>query len=302
MLVTGASGFLGRHVSRVAARQGFAVTGIGHGAWSGAEAAGWGVTRWRQGEVTTEGLARLEMTPEVVVHCAGSGTAATAFHEPAQDFVRSVGATVEVLEFIRVHSPNSALVYPSSGAVYGRPAQMPVPETAPAAPVNPYGVHKWVAETTVESYARHFGVRAAIVRIFSLYGSELRKQLLWDACIKAQQGDFVFEGTGEETRDWVSVEDAAALILLAASHASPEAPVVNCAAGEELRMREVLAQVLAALGTAEHPRFTGNRREGDLVRYAGDPARALAWGWTPRQDWRTGMAEYAAWFLASGGR
>ena len=297
LFVTGASGFLGRHVCRVAAQQGYHVTGIGHGDWPGASRADWGISAWHQADVTAQTLVQLKQTPDVIVHCAGSGSAAPAMRDPGRDFARSVVSTVEVLEFMRVHAPESTLVFPSSGAVYGVPSHLPVSETDVIAPVNPYGVHKRVAETMVESYGHHFGLRAGIVRIFSLYGTALRKQLLWDACVKAMNGNRTFTGTGTETRDWVAVEDTAALMLLAAHHASPNTPAVNAATGIESSMSDVLAHLFAALGVSERPEFTGERRPGDLVRYAGDPSRALEWGWTPARDWRDGVADYARWFL-----
>lgn len=299
MVVTGAAGFLGRHVCRVANQRGYQVTGLGHGTWPATSAADWGISAWHEADVTAEALAQLKQTPDVIVHCAGSGSAAPALQEPARDFVRSVVSTVEVLEFIRARSPQSVLVYPSSGAVYGAPCHIPVSEVEPTAPVNPYGVHKRAAETMIESYARHFNLRAGIVRIFSLYGIALRKQLLWDACVKALNGNVTFGGTGTETRDWVSVEDTVDLLFLAAKHATTETTVLNCATGIESEMRDVLAHLLAELGVREPPMFTGLRRPGDLVRYAGDPSRACEWGWSPETDWRDGIADYARWFLAS---
>lgn len=300
LLVTGAYGFLGRHVCRVAARQGYHVTGIGHGLWPGTSSTDWGISAWHQADVTAQVLAQLERAPDVIVHCAGSGSAAPAMQDPGSDFARSVVSTVEVLEFMRVHAPGSTLVFPSSGAVYGIPSHIPVSESDTIAPVNPYGVHKRVAETMIESYAQHFGLRAGIVRIFSLYGSALRKQLLWDACVKGTNGNRTFTGTGTETRDWVAVEDTAVLMLLAAQRASPYTPVVNAATGIESSMYDVLAHLFTVLGVSEPPVFTGERRPGDLVRYAGDPSRAQEWGWSPRRHWRDGVADYARWFLECG--
>jgi len=51
------------------------------------------------------------------------------------------------------------------------------------------------------------------VRLFSIYGVGLRKQLLWDGCRKLMAADLVFSGTGHETRDWLHVEDAATLLI-----------------------------------------------------------------------------------------
>jgi UDP-glucose 4-epimerase len=141
-----------------------------------------------------------------------------------------------------------------------------------------------------------FGVRVAIVRLFSAYGVELRKQLLWDACRKAVSGDLRFAGSGRETRDWVNADDAARLLIIAGEHAGPDAPVVNGASGQEVAIRTILGVLFEALGTTRQPEFTGGERPGDPERYAGDPSRALAWGWTAERSWREGVRKYARWF------
>ena len=160
----------------------------------------------------------------------------------------------------------------------------------------PYGVHKRIVEDLCRSYGESFGIRVAIVRIFSAYGVELRKQLLWDACRKALAGDFRFAGSGLETRDWVNVEDVARLLLIAADHAGSEAPIVNCATGNEVAIQAVLGVLFDALGTHGDPEFIGSLRKGDPERYVGDPSRASAWGWVAQRPWQEGVREYARWF------
>ncbi len=231
------------------------------------------------------------------MHCAGSSSVGFSFENPAQDFERTVGTTLDVLEYLRTGAPRAALVYPSSAAVYGRAGSLPISEATGLAPISPYGVHKVIAEDLCRSYARSFGLRLAIVRVFSAYGLELRKQLLWDACRKATAGDLRFGGSGRETRDWVNVEDVAQLLLVAAEHAGPNAPTVNGASGIEVSTKAILEVLLEALGVAGGPKFTGDARAGDPDRYAGDPSRAAAWGWSPRRPWAVGVREYARWFL-----
>ena len=230
------------------------------------------------------------------MHCAGSGSVGFSFENPAQDFARTVATTVEVLEYLRTCAPRALLVYPSSAAVYGTATTLPIHEDTPLAPISPYGVHKKIAEDLCRSYGGSFGLHVAIVRIFSAYGVDLRKQLLWDACRKALLGDCRFAGTGHETRDWVEAGDVARLLLLAGDHAQPDAPVVNGASGQEVPIGRVLAVLFDALGTSRQPEFTGNVRSGDPDRYAGDPSRALAWGWAPERPWQEGVREYARWF------
>lgn len=296
ILVTGANGFLGRHVSRAAALQGNQVIGMGHGDWTEESWRSWGLSAWHELDVTLASLVAHAGQPDVVIHCAGSASVGFSIENPAQDFERTVGTTLEVLEYLRTSAPETALVFPSSGAVYGGATTLPITEESPLAPVSPYGVHKKIAEDLCRSYSQSFGLRVAIVRIFSAYGVELRKQLLWDACRKALMGDCRFGGTGRETRDWVHAEDVARLLLIASDHAEPGASSVNCATGQDVAVESILAVLFEALGTSRRPEFTGSARPGDPERVAGDPSRAIAWGWSPQRPWQDGVREYARWF------
>jgi UDP-glucose 4-epimerase len=296
ILVTGAQGFIGRHVSHAAALQGDRVIGIGLGEWTEETWRRWGLSAWHELDVTVANLVAYAGTPDIVIHCAGSASVGFSLENPVQDFRRTVGTTLEVLEYLRTCAPEAALVYPSSGAVYGRAATFPISEDSPPAPISPYGVHKKITEDLCRSYGQSFGIRVAIVRIFSAYGIELRKQLLWDACRKAMLGDFRFGGTGRETRDWVHVEDVARLLLIAGDHADVIASTVNCATGQDVAVESILAALFVALGTSLRPEFSGSPRLGDPERVAGDPSRARAWGWAPQRPWQDGVREYARWF------
>lgn len=291
-LVTGAHGFIGRHVARRLAAQGDRVIGIGHGRWDAAAA--WGV-EWVEGEVDLPTLAAHGEELALLVHCAGSGSVPASFADPAADFARTVDTTLAVVEFVRRHAPNARLVLPSSAAVYGRAERMPIAVDAPLAPLSPYGVHKRIAEELVRSHARHFGVRAAIVRLFSIYGVGLRKQLLWDACRKLSAGDATFGGDGGETRDWLHVEDAAALLIAAGNLASADCPAVNGGMGEGVPIRAVV-EPLAALLAAPAPVFSGEARAGDPRDFVADVSGARALDWRPERDLATELAAYAAWF------
>ena len=296
ILVTGANGFLGRHVSRAAAAQGHNVVGIGHGDWAEDTWRQWGLSAWYELDVTLASLVAHAERPDVLVHCAGSSSVGFSFDNPAQDFERTVVTTLDVLEYLRTSAPDTALVYPSSAAVYGSAATLPITEDSPLAPISPYGFHKRIVEDLCRSYGEAFGIRVAIVRIFSAYGVELRKQLLWDACRKVQAGDFRFGGTGRETRDWVNGEDVARLLLLAGDHAVPGTAIVNGASGTEVAVDSILAVLLDALGADRGPEFTGMARAGDPERVVGDPSRVLTWGWSPQRPWHDGVRDYAAWF------
>lgn len=296
VLITGACGFIGRHVAKHYAHTGSIVTGVGHGTWPQENWAQWGLSSWYCADVNVENLLNCNVDPDVIVHCAGSGSVAFSINEPYQDFHRTVGSTLEVLEFARLHAPKAKIVYPSSAGVYGSAKQLPIDENAPLQPISPYGVHKLMGEDLCRSYAKNFDLSVALVRFFSIYGAGLRKQLLWDACQKALKGDISFFGTGAETRDWLHVKDAATLVAVAANHASSECPVVNGGSGTGITVKETLEELFDCLGRTDKPIFSGSVRSGDPVHYMAGIENAKSWGWGPKVALRDGIAEYANWF------
>lgn len=294
-LVTGAYGFVGRHVARRLAADGFMVVGIGHGAWGREEWREWGISEWHTSDVSLDKLITYGGVPDIVIHCAGSGSVAFSMTHPVQDYERTVGSTLAVLEFLRLQAPDAKLVIPSSAGVYGLVDCLPIDVNATLNPVSPYGLHKKIAEDLCRSYGKHFGISVALIRLFSVYGPGLRKQLLWDACMKISSGCGEFSGTGEETRDWIHIEDAADLLVRAASAADPSCIVANGASQVEVSVRHVVATIAEEFGGASVS-FSGVQRPGDPTRYAGKRQQALELGWCPTRLWEVELKNYINWF------
>ena len=298
-IVTGAHGFVGRHVARCLHSAGYIVHGIGHGDWDEDEFSQWGLTAWLSADITLDTLRALPLTPDVVVHCAGGGSVSAAHQYPLKDFEQTVTSTAHVLEYLRTAAPAARLVYPSSASVYGNSTLSPIPEDAPLMPLSQYGTHKLLAEQLIRSYAQRFSIPAAIVRLFSAYGPGLRKQLLWDACQKLASGDSLFMGTGNELRDWLHVEDAAALLAKAAEHADPSCPIVNggtCHGVSTRELLEHLAQCLLRNPGSLH--FSNLQRTGDPVSYVANIDAAVRLAWQPAHAWQAGVAQYVDWWVS----
>lgn len=294
VLITGAAGFIGRHVAREFSRNGWHVTGIGRGDWL--DWCDYGLTEWHSADVTLDSLVEYGGKPDVIVHCAGGASVGFSVEQPAIDFNLTVDTTSQVLEFIRLHSPSTKLVYPSSAAVYGQVKTLPISEDALLKPVSPYGLHKQMAEGLCQMYSHQFNVSVAIVRLFSIYGVGLRKQLLWDACRKFEQGECDFFGTGREIRDWLYVEDVAKLLIKAAWNATPLCPIVNAGAGEGVLVKDILQQVSEQIGLNIAPLFSFQLKAGDPNAYIADIAKARAWNWKPEINWREGVSTYVNWY------
>lgn len=305
ILITGGAGFLGQACARQFRAAGWRVVGIGHGHWSIDEAHAAGFDHWVNATISIEGLTGLEEKLQAVAHCAGNGSVPYSLQQPLGAYENTVGTTAILLEYLRLHAPKAVVLYPSSAAVYGATTDRPLIETTTPNPVSPYGFHKQMVELLLASHALNFSQPAVAVRFFSIYGPGLRKQLLWDASARLLSGESpqIFWGTGDETRDWIHVDDAASLMLhLAAQSVGSSEPaslqVINGASGIRVTVREVLGRLAAALGSTTVIKFNGAIRPGDPRFYHADVSQALALGWKPSTPLPVGIQNYVSW-LAS---
>jgi UDP-glucose 4-epimerase len=283
-LVTGAAGFIGAHVQRGLTLAGWQVLAAGR--------------RTALPRLNAEELAVLPSSLALVVYCAGGSSVARSVAAPLDDFVDTVPPLAQLFEHVRTRAPAAKIVLLSSAAVYGDARSFPIAETSPLQPISPYGCHKLMCEQLCASYGRNYGVASAVLRLFSVYGPGLRKQLLWDACNKALAGDRRFVGSGHEVRDWLHIDDAVALILAVAGVAAPAVPVINGGTGVATPVAAVVRQLFAALD-AGTPEFAGGGRAGDPARYIADIAAAGALGWSPQVTLADGVSEYVRWFRES---
>jgi UDP-glucose 4-epimerase len=136
----------------------------------------------------------------------------------------------------------------------------------------------------------------AIVRLFSLYGIGLRKQLLWDACSKISHDDTVFSGTGDELRDWLHVDDAARLLLIAGQESLMNPLVVNGGTAVGVSTHSVVSIILNSFHNSQKIHFSGVSRIGDPPRLVANITEALALGWRPKRVLKQELELYVEWF------
>src|SRR6516162_4694928 len=180
--ITGAHGFIGRYLVRELADRGETVHGVGHGAFDEPDRCRLGLRTWFNGEIDAANLNALAAAhgrPSKVFHLAGGSSVRLSIERPFEDFSRTVTSTARLLEWLRGFAPQCRLIVASSAAVYGANHVGPISEDATLTPMSPYGEHKLMMEQLCRSYARSFGIGCAVVRLFSVYGPNLRKQLLW---------------------------------------------------------------------------------------------------------------------------
>ncbi|MCA6117809.1 SDR family oxidoreductase [Bradyrhizobium sp. WSM 1738] len=300
--VTGANGFIGRHLVRVLADRGYRVHGIGHGAISDAERHRLGLVHWLNGEIDAANLNALAAhsgLPSTIFHLAGGSSVGLSIAQPFEDFSRTVESTARLLEWLRGTARDCRVIAASSAAVYGAGHEGAIAVDAVTLPMSPYGQHKLMMEQLCRSYAVTFGLRSTVVRLFSVYGQNLRKQLPWDICCRLQAGErnLMLGGTGAEVRDWTDVRDVARLLTAIDGKPQSEAfQVINAGSGLGTTVARVAARIAECWGGTVSVQYSGVVRAGDPTSLLSDDAMRH----TLPFDWKIpveqGLADYVSWF------
>jgi UDP-glucose 4-epimerase len=296
ILVTGAHGFLGRYTAKRYKEAHYHVIGIGHGKWYENEYSKWGIDEWYETTITFEALININKRFDIIVHCGGGASVGFSYQNPYEDFQKSVQSTLSLLEYIRLQCVECKFIYASSPAVQGNLGKILIQESMTSTPISPYGFHKRIAEDLCQSYNKTYGVKVGIIRFFSIYGEGLKKQLLWDACNKINQSnEALFFGTGAETRDWLHVSDAAALIeKFSISIVNYE--VINGGSGKEIMIKDIVYKLRDGFELKTKITFNGFVKEGDPVHFCADITKALSLGWAPIVDLDTGLKKYIQYY------
>jgi UDP-glucose 4-epimerase len=291
--ITGAGGFLGGAVGRKLSALGWRCIGLGHGAARFDSALNF------SGDLEPALFAEAAKIglPELVFHAGGGASVATAQADPEADFRASVLSTGDLIHFLGHRAPRAHVIYPSSAAIYGAQPKGAIAEHVAPNPVSHYGWHKLASETLCRQGSALYGLRVTIIRFFSLFGAGLRKQLLWDIATRALNGsEMVFSGSGDETRDFLHIDDATALVWHLSENVMEDCRIVNGGSGNAITVRRVVELMLAALDREGIvPHFTGEIRGGDPRDYQADVNYLSSLGFLPRRRLESTTAEYAAW-------
>ena len=302
VLVTGGAGFLGSHLVEALAVRGAEVTvadNLSTGRMSNLDGVASSI-RFERLDLATDDIAPLlvEARFDTIFHAAASAYVPTSIEDPAGDLRDNVLATHRLLVAIRSSASATELVHFSTAAVYGEGRGAPMSEDEPTRPVSPYGISKLAAELYVTMYARLFGLRACSVRLFSLFGPRLRKQVVWDFMnrIAADSGELVVHGDGGETRDLSHVNNAVAAALLIADCGAKNGEVYNFGAGASTSINDLAHTLCSAMDAAPALRYTLSGRAGDARRWSADVERLRALGYTPSITYEEGIFDTVAWF------
>lgn len=266
-----------------------------------------------------------EAAPEAVAHLAGQVAMTTSIADPRRDFEVNALGTLNVLEAVRLHAPESAVLYSSTNKVYGTlealrvdelPTRYALPdhpngldETVPLNAHSPYGCSKLSADQYVLDHHAVYGLRTVVFRHSSMYGG--RQFATYDQgwigwfCQQAlaqAAGDttpFTISGDGKQVRDLLHADDLVACYLAAAARIDEIAgrPYnIGGGAGSSLSLLELFSLLESEIGTGPLAFERLPWRSGDQRVFVADTAAAERdFGWRPTVDKHTGVRRMVAW-------
>ncbi len=284
ILVTGGAGFIGSHVVDGFIGAGHAVVIVdnlatGNRAWVHPRARFYPVDlrSARLGDVFAA------ERPEVVAHLAAQAAVGRSVTDPVFDASVNVLGGLNLLECCRRFGVQRIIYSSSGGAGYGDTDVLPTPEDHPTFPMSPYGITKVTMEHYVSAWGSIFGISGVSLRYANVYGPRQNPQgeagVVAIFCHRLLTGQTpVINGDGEQTRDYVYVEDVAAANLRALER--PEVTgAVNVGTGVETSVNAVYKGLLTASSLRVAPQH-GPPRPGEQRRSCLSPAlakRVLDW-------------------------
>lgn len=332
-LITGGCGFLGANVARDALAGGCGDLAVfdNLSRWGAERNLAWlreaGDFRFIHGDIRIAGdidAAVAACRPDVVFHLAGQVAMTTSLADPRRDFETNALGTLNLLEAVRRHAPEAAVLYSSTNKVYGdlewlryqETASRQVapdfphgfPETLPLDFRTPYGASKGCADQYMLDYHRSFGLRTVVFRHSSMYGGRQFAtsdqgwvgwfcKCAWRQA-RGETTPFTISGDGKQVRDLLHADDMVRLYFTAAERidaVSGRAFNVGGGMANSLSLLELFALLEELLGISLAYTRLPPRASDQKVFVADTSALGASLGWRPRVDKREGVTRMLAW-------
>ena len=263
IIVTGSSGFVGKHLVKKLKNIGFDVIEV---------------TR-KYGEITEAITWNSLPKADVVVHLAAKSFVPDSWTNISDFFSCNLGGTIEALNYCK--SRNSKLVYVSS-YLYGNPKKLPIKESDELSVNNPYALTKKMAEAACNFYAENMGVPVTILRPFNVYGVGQSDQFLIPSLIKQITTQYEIHVKDiVPKRDYVYIEDLTSAIAKAINYQT-SFDIFNIGSGVSHSVKDLIDIIQHTAGTS-HPVYSqSSRRKNEIMDTIADISHAKKFlNWEP---------------------
>jgi UDP-glucose 4-epimerase len=298
-LVTGAAGFLGSALANRLVREGHEVRGLDDLSAGDPNRLHPDVL-FTRGDVTDRPkLWTLLQDVDCIYHLAAKVSVPESVLYPREYNIINVGGTVSVMEAMRDVGVKR-VVFTSSGAVYGDQNQQPLTEETPPSPGSPYAVSKLAAEHYVRTIGALWGIETVSLRVFNAYGPGQPLPAAHPPVIPhflrqtARGGTLVIHGKGDQTRDFVYLDDVVEAMVASATAPTVDRQVINIGSGIETSLRSLTQHVLEAVGSSAEWMYMEEHDPGPSRMSADIELARSKLGYKPRVSLQEGLERMVA--------
>lgn len=236
---------------------------------------------------------------DFVFHLAGQVDHILSLTDPFPDIDINVKGTAVVMEACRHHNPRARVVYSGTRGQYGKPARLPVAETAATQPLGIYEITNLAAEKIIEAYHIVFGIRSALLRITNTYGPRGQMHhsrygvVNWFVRLALDGETIPVFGDGMIRRDFLYVDDCVEAILKAAINDKAYGNIFNVGVDRPTTFRDLAERIVETAGTGKWKLapFTDERRAQEPGDFYSDISKIREMlDWSPRTSLDDGLA------------
>lgn len=297
-LIIGGAGFIGSHLSKSLSEMGKEVVVVDNFSANTKDSGNGKIKVYKtdvENQKETSELFKKER-PDFVFHLAGAINLRRDISDPlfAKD-LNILERTNSILESFRQSEAKKFIFISSGGAIYENAGIIPTPESYQAHPNSLYGLANLIIEKYVETYCKKNSLNFSILRLSNVYGPRQWKSGIIPSIITKilAGGSPVIYGTGNQTRDFIYIDDAVKAMILSTENGSNE--IYNVGSGQEISLNEVLKMVTDITGSEISPVYEKNHKE-EINRSVMDIEKVKKdFGWEPEVNIKDGLAKTVSW-------
>jgi GDP-mannose 4,6-dehydratase len=307
VLVTGADGFMGSHLTERLLNEGArvsiyvrgnSVTGTTQYQFKNLQAHTDRFESILTGDIGSQDAVALirKNKPDTIFHLAADAYVPNSFEHPREVFETNLWGTINVLEAVRGMDQVQRVVCTSSSEIYGTALYAPIDEKHPLNPSSPYAASKVAADRVAYSYFNTYQLPVSIIRPFNTFGPRHTYDVIPKFLKLALTGKpMTVHGDGSQTRDFTYVDDMVEAFLVMGSHPKALGAAVNFGTGIDVSIKHTAEAIREITGGTAQITYTDHRLS-EVQRLICDHRLATELlGWKPRFTFKQGLEKNLEW-------
>jgi len=292
ILITGAQGFIASNLSNFLFQKKFNIYGIGNKEIKLNKEIKFKYKKLLNKKINYNSLKKNFKNLDIIIHCAGTGTVRSSYKENLQ---KNYLTTKSLIKFCKQMKKNPQIIFMSSYSIYGKNYLKSVKEDFKTYPNSSYAKTKKKSEDILKEFKKLYKINIKILRLASIYGNGLEKQLFFDVCKNIRNNLGKFHGTGNEVRDWLHISDLCNLVLKIINNNKDEHMIINCGSGKGYKVKFVIKKIKSILKSKVKIKFTKKKNNEPKFLVVNNNL-AKSYNWYPKINLKKGISQYINWY------